>query len=130
MTNNRKTLETIAEASNRTGVSEAKLRQYLQKARLCHQGTKLGRQQYSVKQIDWLILKWQENKYKEMNNAMIASIITMFVCEKENQLTRIAEQHQVSYHKVFKIIDEYMNSMKQFRTTEPWDVFITIKSSI
>lgn len=111
MTNNRKTLETIAEASNRTGVSEAKLRQYLQKIRLCHQGIRLGRQQYSVKQIDWLIVKGQENKYKEMNNATISSIITMFVCEKENQLPRIAEQHQVSYHQVFKIIDEYMNSI-------------------
>jgi DNA-binding transcriptional MerR regulator len=130
MTNNRKTLETIAEASNRTGVSEANLRQYFKKIHLCHQGIKLGRQQYSVKQIDWLIMKGQENKHKEMNNATIASIITTFVYEKENQLTRIAEQHQVSYHQVFKIIDEYMNSMKQFRTTDPWDVFLTIKSSI
>jgi predicted transcriptional regulator len=65
-----------------------------------------------------------------VTNEITAKIIELFTCEKENQLTRISQITGISYHKVFKIIDEHSKSIVNYRTQYQNDKFLTLESSI
>lgn len=65
-----------------------------------------------------------------VTNEHRAKIIEMFTCEKENQLVKIAAATGISYHNVFKIIDQHSKAIVRYRSSHPNDEFLTLESSI
>lgn len=125
-----KTLETIYTASIRLNIPVEKLACNANFKKLVVQGKSEVYSLYGVKQMDYVAKSIRKVKKHSLLPSQKALIIETFICENDNQLTRIAKITGEQYHWVFKVIEDHMNHLASFRNTNSDDTFIELESSI
>lgn len=125
-----KTLENIYTASTRLNIPVEKLIRNDKFKKLVVQGQSKGYSLYGIKQMDYLAKEITQIKKNLLLPSQKALIIETFICEKNNQLTRIAKITGESYYRVFKIIEAHMNDLRLQKHDDSDYNFITLESKI
>lgn len=125
-----KTLESVYDASARLNIPVKEILGSKSFSQLVSQGEENGCSLFSEKQMNWIAQNLNKSNRLILTLEQKAQIIELFMCEKNNQLTRISKITDISYHRVFKVIESHMNDLWNHKNDDSNFDFVTLESKI